>query len=221
MSKLFGQNDPRIVEYFEKEFAVHDPVLDEIRDRAGRAGLPNIHVAVTDGLHLEVLTRAFGAKKVVEIGTLAGYSGVCILRALPKDGKLYTFEFETAHADVARETFKKAGASDRVELRVGAAIEKLPEIEKQGPFDLVFIDADKTSYPAYFEWAAKNLRSGGAILADNTFAWNQITDTTFEDDETRDAIFALREFNRLAAHDPRFRSTILPTGEGLTLAVKK
>lgn len=220
MEKIYGQNDPKIIGYFEREFPIEDSLLCEVRKRAEAAGIPAIHVAGYDGLHLQVLARAFGARKIVEIGTLAGYSGVCLARALPRDGKLYTFEYEPLHADVARETFRLAGVAEQVEIRVGAAIEKLREIESQGPFDLVFIDADKTSYPAYMEWAARNLRVGGAVLADNTFAWGHIADFEFEDDETRDAVLALREFNRIAAKDSRFRSTILPTGEGLTLSVR-
>lgn len=220
MIKLYGQNDPAITEYFEKLCKPQDPVLEEIRARAEAEGLPPIHVAVGDGLHLEVLTRAFGARKVVEIGTLAGYSGVCIARALPSDGVLYTFEFEPKHMEVAEESFKRAGMADKVRTFVGPALSTLPQIEPEGPFDLVFVDADKVNYPGYLRWAARNLRKGGALLADNTFAWGNIAKTQIDDPHHREAAIALREFNRLAVESGQFRTTILPTGEGLTLAVR-
>lgn len=192
----------------------------EVRSRAEARGVPAIHVGPFDGLHLEVFTRMLGARNAVEIGTLAGYSGLCILRGLREGGRLYTFEFEPLHAEVARETFARNGFGDHAEILVGPALENLAKIEKHGPFDLVFIDADKVSYPRYFEWAARNLRVGGAILGDNTFAFGMIGDDAFDDAEDRQTVESLRVFNEKAATDARFRSTILPTGEGLTVAVK-
>lgn len=216
MSKSYSHNSPELEEYVERVFHPEDPILKEIRERAARAGLPDIHVGKMDGLHLEVLVRSMNAKKIVEIGTLAGFSGVCMARGLPADGRLYTFEYDPKHAQVARESFAKAGLSDRVEVIVGAAVETLPSIEKHGPFDLVFIDADKPSYPAYFDWAMRNLRQGGAMLADNTFALGEIA--TSQRNSPR--VQALREFNERCANDPRLRSTILPTSDGLTFAVR-
>jgi predicted O-methyltransferase YrrM len=135
-------------------------------------------------------------------------------------GKLYTFELEPAHAEVARESFKKAEVSDQVEIFVGPALDNLDKISNLGPFDLVFIDADKVSYPSYLKWAAQNLRSEGIVIADNTFAWGTIANDHFESGEEESAAKALREFNQMAAKSGLFRSTILPTGEGLTVAVK-
>jgi caffeoyl-CoA O-methyltransferase len=214
--KNYSQTSSEIESYVERVFHPKDPVLNEIRERASLAGLPDIHVGDMDGLHLEVLARAIGAKKIVEIGTLAGFSGVCLARALPPGGKLYTFEFKQEHADVALESFRKAGLADRVEIFVGPAVEKLKEIEKDGPFDIVFIDADKPSYPAYFEWAVSHLRKGGAILADNTFAMGEIA----SDKPNSARVEALRRFNAMCASDPRLRATILPTSDGLTFAVR-
>lgn len=211
---------PKIADYVHQIFRPEESALKEIRSRAKAAGLPDIHVGEMDGLHLEVLTRAFGARKAVEIGTLAGYSGVRIAQGMGSSGKLYTFEYEPLHAEVARETFRKAGVSEQVELRVGPAIEKLREIESHGPFDLVFIDADKVSYPQYLAWAADHLKIGGVVLGDNTFAWGMIADDRFKNAEDKAAAKALQRFNRDAAQSGRFRATILPTGEGLTIAVK-
>jgi caffeoyl-CoA O-methyltransferase len=216
MEKTFTGATPSIQKYVESTFHPEDEVLREIRDRAAKEGLPSIHVGAMDGLHLEVLTRAMAAKKIVEIGTLAGYSGTCMARGLPADGRLYTFEFDPHHAKVAEETFRRAGVADKVKILVGPAIENLGKIEKDGPFDLVFIDADKGSYPAYFEWAVKNLKTGGAILADNTFAGGSITDAS----DPTERVKALRAYNQTAAQNPKLRTTILPTSDGLTFSVK-
>jgi caffeoyl-CoA O-methyltransferase len=219
MKDFAASQDPRIGRYLEESFRPQDPALLEIIERTRAHGFPEIHVGPMDGLHLEVLARASGARKIVEIGTLVGYSGVCLVRALPADGRLYTFEMEPDHAKQAEETFRKSGFSDRVQLRVGTALDRLREIEPHAPFDLVFVDADKVSYPAYLEWAARFLRVGGLLVADNTLAWGMIADTDPPAEEA-ESVRGLQEFNRLLTRDPRFRATLLPTGEGLTLAVK-
>jgi caffeoyl-CoA O-methyltransferase len=212
--------DPRIARYVEETFHPRDNLLQEVVDRTMANGLPQIQVAAMDGLHLEVLARAAGARKIVEIGTLAGYSGVCLARALPADGMLYTFEMDPKHARQAEETFRRAGVTSRVELRIGPALEKLREIEAKGPFDLVFIDADKISYPDYFDWAARFLKVGGLLVADNTLAWGLIADESFPTAEKASQVRGIRELNARAARDPRFRATLLPSGEGLTVAVR-
>ncbi len=220
MSKSFSQTNEAVGRYVIETFHPEDAVLLEIRKRAAQEGLPDIHVGPMDGLHLEVIARSIGAKKIVEIGTLAGYSGVCLARALPPDGKLYCFEYEPKHAEVSFESFKKAGFENQVEIHVGAALEQLPKIEAQGPFDLVFIDADKPAYPAYLEWAMKHLRVGGVFLGDNTFSGGLAADAANETGPKAERVKAIREFNRMAATDLRFRSTVIPTGEGLTMGVK-
>lgn len=221
MLKDFGQNDPKITKYVIDVFKPEDETLAEVRTRAVSAGLPEIQVGPMDRLHLEVLVAGIGAKKVVEIGTLAGYSGISLLRGMPLDGRLFTFEFDPHHAKVARESFKKAGLLSQVEILVGPALEQLPRIEEYGPFDLVFIDADKVNYPNYLEWAANNLRVGGVVLGDNAFAFGCIADDSFDGDhELEQSVLALREFNRLCVESGRFKATMLPTAEGLTMAVK-
>lgn len=219
MVKSFGNADLRIADYAEKTFQPEDPVLREVRERAAKAGLPLIQLGPMDALHLEVITRAVGAKKAIEIGTLAGYSGISLLRGLGKDGKLFCFEYSPLHAKVAQESFKKAGFEKSVKIYVGPAIENLPKVNSKGPFDLIFIDADKESYPAYLEWAKKNLKKGGLIVADNTFAFGKIADHVPAPEHEKDVV-ALRKFNDAIARDASFRATILPTGEGITIAVK-
>lgn len=218
--KAFGNGDPKLTPYALRLFKPEDSILAEIRTRSTAAGLPIIHVGAMDGLHLEVLTRAFGAKKVLEIGTLGGYSGVCIARGLASDGKLITLELHEKNAAIARESFQKAGVAEKCEVRVGPALNSLQNLSTEGPFDLVFIDADKCNYCNYFKWASKNVRIGGVILADNTFAWGLVLQDTFESKEAEEEGTGIKNFNNLIAETPNFRSTILPTGEGLTLSVR-
>lgn len=225
-TKAFGSDSATDAEYVLATFKPEDALLADTRRRAAAAGLPPIHVGPFDGLHLEVITRAIGAKRAVEIGTLAGLSGTCLARGLAPGGVLHTFEYEPRHAEVAKETFKLAGVSDRVVLHVGAALDNLAKVEAKGPFDLVFIDADKENYPNYLAWAAKHLRAGGVVLVDNAFAWGLagLPDHAPELKEPRQqtARTAIRATNAALA-DPGgpWRSTMLPTGEGLAMGVKK
>jgi caffeoyl-CoA O-methyltransferase len=218
--KAFGNGDLEITRYTEATFAPEDRTLAEIRERSQAAGLPPIQVGALDGLHLEVLARGFAARKAVEIGTLGGYSGVCLMRGMGDAGRLWTFEIDPAHAKVARQSFANAGCAARVEVIEGAASAKLPSIEAHGPFDLVFIDADKEGYPAYLDWAAEHLRVGGAVLGDNAFLFGEVVHDPATRGEEGKRIRAMRAFHEQLVRGGRFRSTMLPTGEGLALGVK-
>jgi len=209
-----ARTDDQLARYLTRVFKPEDPALREARERSLKAGLPEIQVGPLDALHLEVLARASGARKAVEIGTLGGYSGIALARAVGKEGRLHTFELDPKHAEVARESFRKAGVLDRVTIHVGPALDRLPDCEEDGPFDLVFIDADKESYPAYLSWAAEHLRVGGVVLGDNAFAFGEIVDGRGA------GPVAMREFNEELAQGGRFRATMIPTGEGLALGVK-
>jgi caffeoyl-CoA O-methyltransferase len=211
-----GQNDPVVRSYLETLFGPEDAVLADIRERSAREGLPEIAVARFDGRHLEAVVRAVGAKKIVEIGTLGGYSGVCLARGLPSGGRLDTFEFDPHHAEVARESFRRAALAERVRLHIGPALENLPGIEKDGPFDLVFIDADKMNYPNYLDWAAKHLRTGGVVLADNVFRGAFPPDQNW----SAEGVAALDRFNRKLVSGGAFTATFLPTVEGLAMGVR-
>jgi caffeoyl-CoA O-methyltransferase len=200
-------------------YAPEDELLREIRERADAAGLPPIHVGRFDGLHLEVIARAANARSAVEIGTLAGYSGVCLLRGMGGNGFLHTFEADPRHAAVARESFERAGVASRVAIHVGRAEERLRDVEGEGPFDLVFVDADKVGYPAYLAWAEVHLRTGGVLLADNTFGFGHVHDPAGAGPDAA-AMEPLREFSRRLAGGGRFRATMLPTAEGLSMGVK-
>ncbi len=208
--------------YVLERFCPEDAVLSRVRERAKAAGLPPIHVSPFDGRLLEVIARASSPHRIVEIGTLAGYSGICLARALGPGGLLSTIEIDPRHAAVARESFEDAGVPDRVEILVGPARESLSRFPRDS-VDVVFVDADKESYPDYIRWASSALRIGGILLADNAFGWGLVArpDGPFKDEQEERAVRALDAANRLLA-DPEgpFRSMMLPTSEGLALGVR-
>ena len=218
MEKGFGTEDPALARYVTEVFGAEDALLAEIPVRQAAAGLPDIQLGRLDALHLEVLAAAAGAKKAVEIGTLGGYSGVCLLRGMGEGGFLHTFEMDPRHAAVAAESFRRAGLESQVRIHVGAAAERLGDIAAEAPFDLVFIDADKVSYPLYLAWAAEHLRVGGMVLGDNAFLFGLVSGEAVGDDAAR--IRAMQAFNATLATGGRFRATMLPTAEGLAVGVK-
>ncbi len=218
--KGFGQGSEQLARWAERLFRPEDDLLRQVRERTVAAGLRPIQVGPFDGLHLEVLARAAGAKRAVEIGTLAGYSGVCLLRGMGKGGLLHTFERDPATAELAAETFGRAGFAGQVRIHVGDARDTLREVDREGPFDLVFIDADKAGYPAYLVWAEENLRVGGMVLADNAFGWGGVAQEEYAGSHSAEDVEALKLFNERLAQGGRFRATMLPTEEGLAMGVK-
>lgn len=220
MEKEFSQKNEEIKKYVLATFRPDDTILNEIRERSHRMGFPPIQVGAMDGLHIEVLCKAIQPKKIVEIGTLTGYSGVCLLRGAHPEGKLYTFELSPQHAEHAQISFEKAGFKNRVQIFVGAAVENLKKIEAEGPFDVVFIDADKMNYPNYVHWAAEHLRPGGLVIVDNSFAFGLVVPENIKDERDKKMSAAMIETNHFLAQSGKFRATMIPTGEGLTVAVK-
>jgi len=218
MNKPFGNADPKLSDYVARLYAPEDEVLAEIRARSAAAGLPDIQVAALDALHLEVIARAAGAQRAVEIGTLGGYSGVALLRGMGPGGQLDTVEMSPKHAEVARESFRRAGVADRARIHVGPAADVLPTLVARGPFDLVFIDADKESYAAYTDWAADNLRPGGVVLLDNAFLFGSLPDPPSGDRAA--SIRSMQAAHDKLARSGKFRATVLPTGEGLAFGVR-
>ena len=217
--KGFGQGSGDLARWAESVFRPEDEVLREIRERSRAQGLPAIEVGAFDGRHLEVIARAAGARRAVEIGTLGGYSGVCLLRGMGPEGLLHTFEREPRHAEVARESFERAGVSRQVRLHLGAALEGLRAVEAEGPFDLVFVDADKRGYPDYLAWAESHLRLGGVLLADNAFGFGHVHEPA-PAGEDPESMASLRRFAERLAGGGRFRATMLPTAEGLAMGVR-
>jgi len=201
--------------YVRNSFAAEDEVLIQIREQIPARGLPAITIRPEEGRFLQVLAAAAGALRALEIGTLGGYSTVWIARGLPEEGRLITLELNPSHGAVAREHFALAGLEDKIDLRVGNAHTLLPGLSAEGPFDFIFIDADKTGYPAYLEWSMENLNPGGIVTAHNVFRHGDILDPEISDAAT----VAVREFNQRLNSDPRLLSTIFPAGDGIGVGI--
>jgi predicted O-methyltransferase YrrM len=193
--------------YFEGLMLPRDEALEKALEASAAAGLPAINVAPNQGRFLHLLARMLGARKILEIGTLGGYSSIWLARALPPDGRLITLEYEPRHADVARANLERAGLADRVEIRVGRAIENLPELEPEAPFDLVFIDADKPSTADYVEWAVRLGRPGTAIVVDNVVRDGAVVDERSSDPNVQ----GVRRANELVGKHPKLTATAIQT----------
>jgi caffeoyl-CoA O-methyltransferase len=201
--------------YITDLFAPHDPVLQHVFEAIPRRGLPAITIKPEEGRFLQFLVRACGAHTAVEIGTLGGYSGIWLARGLPANGRLITLEREQHHAQVAIEHFALAGLTERVEVRLGDAHALLPGLAAEGPFDFCFIDAEKTGYGAYLDWALTHLRRGGLIAAHNAFRNGAVVDEASHDADADH----MRAFNRRFASEPRLLSTLFPAGDGMLIGV--
>lgn len=223
MDKNFSSHidSEKLESYINETFHTDLDVLRKIKANTAKHGLPPIQIAPWDARHLQVLMRACQAKKVLEFGTLGGYSAVAMAVALPKDGKIFTFEISHKHAEIAREHIKMAGFEQQIEVLVGPAAEQMLKISDQAPFDFAFIDADKAGYVKYFEWTAERLKSGGIIAADNTLAWGKVVEANLPTtDEDYKSVQSLRAYNTFVGKRTDFVTTLLPTGEGLTVSVK-
>jgi predicted O-methyltransferase YrrM len=215
----------KVDRYFGDLFAPVDDSLAAALKANEQAGLPQIDVTPLQGKFLEFLVRATGARRVLEIGTLGGYSTIWMARALPTDGLLVTLELVPHHAQVARQNLQNAGVAGRVEIVVGPATETLPTLESNtsgrgGPFDLIFIDADKHGYPEYLVWALSLSRPGTVIVADNVVRQGRVIDAKSSDPN----IEGVRRFAEMVAAEPRLSATVLQTVgvkgyDGFVLAV--
>jgi predicted O-methyltransferase YrrM len=185
-----------------------DEALDKALESSDKAGLPQINVSPNHGKMLNLIARIHGARTILEIGTLAGYSTIWLARALPEGGKLITLEADPHHAQVATENIAAAGLADRVEVRVGKALDTLPTLD--GPFDLFFIDADKVNNPNYVRWAIDHSRPGSVIIVDNVVRGGLVIDAT----STDPSVVGTRELGALLAEDPRVTATMVQTVGG-------
>jgi predicted O-methyltransferase YrrM len=202
--------------------AREDDVLRAIREETPKKGIPAISIGPDEGKLLDFLVRVSGAKKAIEVGTLAGYSAAWIARALPHDGVLHTLEYDEKHAKVARENLKRAGVASKVELHVGPALQTLPTLALEGPFDFCFIDADKVNYANYARWAVENVRPGGLVVGDNAYLFGKLHLDPKDAGEDAKGVPAMREFLTLLADEELFTTcAMIPTGEGLAVAVRK
>lgn len=191
-------------QYAEQLFGGEDPLLRQMREEAAAEGLPAIQVPSDLGRLLGLLVRESGAQRILEIGTLFGYSGTLLARALPADGRLVTLEANAKHAGIAQRNFERAGVAGKVELREGPALTTL-EGMRQERFDLVFIDADKENYPAYLDWALRLTHPGALIVADNVWRGGEVTHP--EDEAAR----AMATFNQAVARNTHLLAAIIPT----------
>ena len=201
--------------YINGLLAPPDPALTAALEASAAAGLPDIQVTPTQGKLLHLFARMIGAKRILEVGTLGGYSTIWMARALPPDGKLITLEIDAKHAEVARANLARAGLADRVDVRLGPALESLPKLALAsraqggagGAFDLVFIDADKPSNPEYFAWALKLSRRGSVIIVDNVIRDGGVVNASSSDPN----ILGVRRLNDLIAREPRVSATEIQT----------
>jgi predicted O-methyltransferase YrrM len=196
-------------EFVAATVVAEDEALQAAVSAAEAAGLPSIQVSPPQGKLLQMLVRLVGARTVLEFGTLGGYSSILMARALPDDGRLITLEADPEYAAVASASIERAGLGDVVEVRVGPALEALPllEEERAGPFDLVFIDADKVNTPNYFAWALDHTRPGGLIVADNVVRGGSLAEADSDDPAT----MAQRRLHETLADEPRVSATTIQT----------
>ena len=209
-------------EYITGTVVQPDAALEEALAATAAAGLPPIAVSAPQGKLLALLATVVGATKVLEIGTLGGYSTIWMARALPADGTLISLEVDPHHAEVARKNIASAGLDRVVEVRLGAALDTLPRLEAEGagPFDLSFVDADKVNIPAYFDWCVKLSRPGSLIVVDNVVRRGAVVDSGSDDS----AVQGVRRLNELLAVDRRVSATTIQTVgskgyDGFTLAL--
>jgi predicted O-methyltransferase YrrM len=198
--------------YICEKLVPGDAALEAALLASSAAGLPEIHVSPNQGKLLQLLAQSHGAQSILEIGTLGGYSTIWLARALPAGGRLVTLEYDPGHAAVARANLARAGLGAVTELRVGRAQDTLPLLasEGAGPFDLVFIDADKPAYPEYFAWALKLTRKGSLIIADNVVRNGVVADPATADP----AVLGVRRMYELASREPRVSATAIQTVGG-------
>jgi predicted O-methyltransferase YrrM len=196
-------------QYIGEALMKGDPTYEFALKNSDEAGLPAIQVSPAQGKFLQLLAQSMGARRILEVGTLGGFSTLWMARALPADGKLITLEFDPKHAEVARANIKQAALPPSIEVRVGDAKQTLPALAAEGgaPFDLIFIDADKSGYPEYFKWALKLSRPGTVIIADNVVRNGGVADAA----STDASVLGVRRMNELVAAEPRVSATAIQT----------
>jgi caffeoyl-CoA O-methyltransferase len=219
MSKELFKN---VDEYINRLFVKEDEALMNVTASIEEAGIPSISISANQGKFLHLLAKLVNAKKILEIGTLAGYSTIWMARALPSDGRLITLELDPVHAAVAGKNIRAAGLEAIVDIRIGKAIDSLKRIEAagEGPFDMIFIDADKPPYTEYFQWAVRLSRPGTLIIADNVIREGGVLDEHSKDE----VVAGVQRFNKMLSENTAVDATIIQTiGEkehdGMALAI--
>lgn len=212
---------PELLEFVTRAVSREPEAFARIRLTTTAKGLPAISIGPDEGRLLHFLVRACGARRAVEIGTLAGYSACWISSALPGDGVLHTCEYDAKHARVARENLREAGLQAKVSVHEGPALATLPALAAAGPYDFVFIDADKRSYEDYCAWARENTRPGALVVCDNAYLFGHLHESAKQAGQDAEGAAAMRAALELLS-DPAYFSScaMIPTGEGLAVAVR-
>lgn len=206
-------------QYIRTLYAQEDGAQQAAKAAAEATGLP-IHISPERGKLLQLTARMLQARNILEIGSFTGYSALWLAQALPKDGMLHTIEKNPAHAAIAAESIARAAYGRRIHIHTGDALDILPGLAAKGPFDFVFIDADKRQYPDYLHWAERYLRRGGVLAVDNTLLSGSVYSKTLPGRIRATTRDIMRRFNRQLAENPDFSSLLLPMDDGLTLALK-
>lgn len=205
--------------FIQKHYVNEDPLFLEMRETAKIKKCDHMMVAPSEARLLQSLVEIHNSKKIVEIGCLFGYTAIYMARGLPEDGKLWTLEKNTENAEYAKNFFDKSNVKNKIELVIGDAHQNLKNLEEHGPFDCVFIDADKSGYSLYLEWAEKNIRRGGLIIADNTFLGGSMWGGE-RANYSQTQIANMRKFHEAFSDPKRFKSVVYPSHDGIAVGVK-
>ncbi|MDE0119884.1 MAG: O-methyltransferase [Bdellovibrionales bacterium] len=206
--------------YLRETFSKEDDTLKKIREYSEKENVGHMQVSYYEGGILQFLCKAFQVKTVVELGTLYGYSGLMMARALPADGQLFSLDIDKNRQEKAKVLIQNDPSSNKIHFITGPAKESLKTLESKAPFDMVFIDADKGAYMDYLQWSNKNLKSGGLLAADNTFLFGAVYGEP-EKEQDEKTLKGMKQFNKEVAQSGLYTSTLIPTEEGLTVGIKK
>ena len=206
--------DDKLVDYMIDLFPVEDDLLKELQKEMGQAEIPTIQISPEQAAFIGLFLKATGARRVIEIGTLGGYSAIVMARALPEGGHVDTIEVDPLHAEFARKYIAEAGLQEKITLHVGSAIDLLErKLGNSNPYDFAFIDADKPSYIRYVDLLLPLIRSGGVIAGDNALAWGEVTDQHTD----REDVQGIQAFNQYMAEHPKIDAVIVPIGDGMCI----
>ncbi len=220
MSRSTLNVDDRLMDYIREVGVRESPVLEELRKETGEMEAANMQISAEQGQLMRLLAKLTGVERAIEIGTFTGYSAICVAEAMPEDGQLIACDVDEDWTSVAREYWERAGVEDRIDLHLRPAVETIDELLESGEagtFDFAFIDADKENYDAYYEGCLELLRDGGLIGIDNTLWSGRVADPDEQGESTR----AIRAVNDKIADDERVDVSLVPIGDGLTLARKR
>jgi len=207
--------------YLDKVFGRYDSLLISIQKQSKKEGTERMQLSPYEGQILYCLALLIQARKIVEIGTLYGYSTTYLSRALPSNGTLFTCDSSKERHKWAKNAFKTYPEYKKIKWITGPALETLPSLKSQNPFDMVFIDADKNNYGKYLTWAENNLRKGGIVVADNTFLFGSVYDSSLHSEHSIKTVEIIKNFNKRLSDSSQVTGAMIPTSEGLTIAIKK